>query len=203
MAAGEGCWRRPKTGAAAITEGGPEVLAAQGASANPAAACPVATWHTPSRPFCATYSLASAVHAFGDDVAAVAIAAKAEQASKSADALAVLRDHINGPAVPGWQARLVKKAAERNVLEPSYQPVSEPLLLQIGSEHAVALLERTIFDNNHPHGLPLSRESLDYVLQRSRCVEDSFSHVRRAVRLMAGQSVRKAIGKRKRDECNE
>ena len=54
-----------------------------------------------------------------------------------------------------------------------------------------------------PHGLPLSRESLDYVLQRSRCVEDSFSHVRRAVRLMAGQSVRKAIGKRKRDECNE
>ena len=105
--------------------------------------------------------------------------------------------------MPGWQARLVKKAAERNVLEPSYQPVSEPLLLQIGSEHAVALLERTIFDNNHPHGLPLSRESLDYVLQRSRCVEDSFSHVRRAVRLMAGQSVRKAIGKRKRDECNE
>ena len=101
------------------------------------------------------------------------------------------------------QARLVKKAAERNVLEPSYQPVSEPLLLQIGSEHAVALLERTIFDNNHPHGLPLSRESLDYVLQRSRCVEDGFSHVRRAVRLMAGQSVRKAIGKRKRDECNE
>ena len=65
------------------------------------------------------------MHAFGDDVAAVAIAAKAEQASKSADALAVLRDHINGPAVPGWQARLVKKAAERNVLEPSYQPVSE------------------------------------------------------------------------------
>ena len=106
MAAGEGCWKRPKTGAAAITEGGPEVLAAQGASANPAAACPVATWHAPSRPFCATYSLASAVHAFGDDVAAVAIAAKAEQASKSADALAVLRDHINGPAVPGWQARL-------------------------------------------------------------------------------------------------
>ena len=42
----------------------------------------------------------------------VAIAAKAEQASKSADALAVLRDHINGPAVPGWQARLVKKAAD-------------------------------------------------------------------------------------------
>ena len=70
-------------------------------------------------------------------------------------------------------------------------------------DEVLALLERTIFDNNHPHGLPLSRESLDYVLQRSRCVEDSFSHVRRAVRLMAGQSVRKAIGKRKRDECNE
>ena len=62
-------------------------------------------------------------------------------------------------------------------------------------EHAVALLERTIFDNNHPHGLPLSRESLDYVLQRSRCVEDSFSHVRRAVRLMAGQSPNKAYAR--------
>ena len=85
------------------------------------AACPLVAYSQGGVDLCAAYGLASAVHCFGDTVAATAIARSARAALASGDAFGhirtVVRSEVAGwsevPLVPGKSVRSwVRKAAE-------------------------------------------------------------------------------------------
>ena len=112
------------------------------------------------------------------------------------DAMAELLKVINTKDVAGWEARWAK-GLEKQILSDKFEPPAEPLLLQLGPKHSAALCGRWLFDHNFKRALPLSQESLDAILDRISSGM-RFSHVSRAVRLTAGASVKKHVGKRRR-----
>ena len=167
---------------------GPEVLSAQGATANPVVQCPAIAYRQRGADFCAAYGLASALAHYGDAAAGEAVAACAAAALASGDAFAHVRGVVCSEAA-GWR---VEPLAGH---DPLSAIVAEPIALQLvasdgSGTHAVATVGGLIFDAAEARALPLSRAALD------RCVGThlngtTFSHVARAVRLVPGTSVRK------------
>ena len=105
---------------------GPEVLSAQGATANPVAQCPAIAYRQRGADFCAAYGLASALAHYGDAAAAEAIAASAAAALASGDAFAHVRGVMRRQAA-GWlgigAARARASCARNNV---EYTPGPAP-----------------------------------------------------------------------------
>ena len=94
---------RPPPPAVADHRDGPEVLAAQSTPVNSTAACPLVAYSQGGVDLCAAYGLASAVHCFGDTVAATAIARSARAALASGDAFGHIRTVVRSE-VAGWSA---------------------------------------------------------------------------------------------------
>ena len=180
---------------------GPEATSVSGAPAIHETDGPAVAYQQRRRAFCAGYSLASAVHAFGDEAGAAAIAVHAAEALRADDTLHSLLTEVNSKCVCCWQARWAKPF-EKRILADGFVPPSQPMLLQLGTSHAVTLCGRWLFDSNFQKALPLSRASLDAVLERT-CTGARFSHVSRAVVLSAGTSVKKHVGKKRRREQAE
>ena len=93
--------------------------------------------------FCATYSLASALHKFGDAAAAAQVASSARTALASGDAFGHVRKVVRSE-VAGWSEVPLAKH------DPLRTHTSEPVHLQlVGSDgagtHAVATLGTLVF----------------------------------------------------------
>jgi len=75
---------------------GPEALFAMGAHwAIPTVECPEVAYRQGAADVCAAHGLASAVHEYGDTLAAASIAACAHAALASGDAFGYVCDHVN------------------------------------------------------------------------------------------------------------
>ena len=123
-------------------------------------------------------------------MAAAALAACARAALASGDAFGYVTTAVRTDAA-GWSSMPLSSH------DPLATILGEPVNLQlVGTDgagtHAVATLGGLVFDAAEVRALPLSRETLD------RCVGAQlngarFSHVARAVRLVAGKSLRKRL----------
>jgi hypothetical protein len=171
---------------------GPKVLSARLTTVKDMAECPLVAYPQGSADLCVAYGLASAMHEYGDTMAATAIAASARAALASGDAFGHMRTVVRS-MVAGWSERPLAHH------QPLAAPIADPVHLQlVGSDgsgtHAVATLGGLVFDSAEECALPLSRATLD------RCVGHgaTFSHVARAVRLVPGPSVRKWIRKHRK-----
>ena len=79
---------------------GPEALFAMGAPwAIPTVECPEVAYRQGAADVCAAHGLASAVHEYGDTLAAASIAACARAALASGDAFGYVCDHVNDSAI--------------------------------------------------------------------------------------------------------
>ena len=79
---------------------GPEALFAMGAHwAIPTVECPEVAYRQGAADVCAAHGLASAVHEYGDTLAAASIAACARAALASGDAFGYVCDHVNDSAI--------------------------------------------------------------------------------------------------------
>ena len=171
---------------------GPKVLSAQTSPEKSAAECPLVAYPQGRHDYCVACSLASALHAYGDAVAASSVARTARAALASGDAFGYVRKVVRSEA-GGWSEVPLTQH------EPLHAHITEPVHMQlVGTDgagtHAVATLGGLIFDSAEARALPLSRASLD------RCVGmhlngASFSHVARAVRLVPGKSVRRMLAR--------
>jgi len=132
---------------------GPKVLAATATPVMSVAACPVIAYQQGGADLCAAYSLASAIHSFGDASAAAAIAGCAHAALVSGDAFVHVRTVVRSQAA-GWSE--VPLAQH----DPLATLIAEPVHLQlVGSDgagtHAVATLGGLIFDSAEARALLL------------------------------------------------
>ena len=115
---------RPPPPAVADHRDGPEVLAAQSTPVNSTAACPLVAYSQGGVDLCAAYGLASAVHCFGDTVAATAIARSARAALASGDAFGHIRTVVRSEAA-GWSEVSLFNH------DPLLTPIADPVHLQL------------------------------------------------------------------------
>ena len=171
---------------------GPEVLSAQTSPEMSVAECPLVAYPQGGDDFCTAYSLASALHAYGDAAAAALMARSARDALASGDAFGHMRKVVRSEAAGWGEVPLALHV-------PLHAHITEPVHMQlVGTDgagtHAIATVGGLIFDAAEARALPLSRASLD------RCVGmhlngATFSHVARAVKLVPGRSVRKRLAR--------
>ena len=111
---------------------GPEVLSAQTSPEMSAAECPLVAYPQGDADYCASYGLASAVHAYGDAIAAASIAHAARAALVSGDAFGHICKAVRSEAA-GWSEVPLTNH------NPLHAHIPEPVHLQlVGTDGAVA-----------------------------------------------------------------
>ena len=184
-----GAESRPAQSVDNLRDGPGGVLSAWSTTVASSAESPEIAFRQGPRDYCVAYGASSAMHHFGDHGAAAALALTAPASLASDDSFEHVKRSVRA-VIPGWN---VANLCQHDPLAAQYK---EPVLLQLvgsdgGSAHSVTTVGDLIFDACEGRALPLCRASLD------RCVGASngatFLRVARAVRLVPGQTVTKAI----------
>ena len=154
-------------------------------------------------PTCVFSSVASAIHAFGDEKAAATLAAHIQTSIKHTDRM----DYLNQIVVKdlnGWRVTgaLTGDAAASFDCLTTRSPY--PACIRIcgtdgSASHCITTLGDWTFDSNETHALPLCQESLD------RCAGSQINGARfagcvKVLKLAPGKNLLKILGKRKRAE---
>ena len=164
---------------------------------------PVVKYQQGNDPTCVFSSVASAIHAFGDQKAAATLAAHTQTSIKHTDRMHYL-DQTVGKELNGWRVvgALTGDAAASFDCLTTRSPY--PACIRISgtdgsASHCITTLGDWTFDSNETHALPLCQESLD------RCAGSQINGARfagcvKVLKLAPGKKLLKILGKRKRQQ---